>query len=665
MRIRPLPRSLDPLPMESLPGYLLRLAHRLGLSPARIGTLTGLSARSAFDSLPGSHMFALDETTTSAFAHATRLSGREIAALTLARFAARYPFLDLAFCGRDRTIRGMLVKENWVFFRASRYCPDCLAGDGSTIQRRHGGAWNLLWRLPIIFACPTHERLLRHTCPSCAQPVHARSRSTGATGGTNQMVPVAGLAGLHAGQCRAALVDPTTGKRTRVCGHRLDTPDSNPAPRPHAGRLDLQRHFLGLLDANGPAEVISVGQATTPSRYLVDLRILCCLIGATWRNGAAIADQPSHHLLDTHYDLVRRRIQGIRDSGRTVRELAIYDTPPLDAATSAELFGIAHTLLTVHDIDGARSALRPLLTAAPRGMPNWIRQFLAGDGRCTPGLQAALGLALGVARIRVRFGLPPTEAPPPEPPPRQRLRFGVRHIPQHLLSHWYVQHLEPFADQVKPRLLRRAAAARLAQLCVGGRATDAARQLGIPREATKNALDVVKHQLSSRRQREFADAVDDLAEELSAAQTRTDYGARRDVLAAWSLADTDWQEIVHDLRQRPEYDRRGRWPNSPYIDWGEHKRRLASAWIWVRVTRGEHIFAPAVRPNLEQTRRGNTGNRTIFSRWELISADEPTGHWADLRHRLDTYADELTLRIDTGDHPRGQRPRHLLLPSRR
>jgi hypothetical protein len=41
--LSPLPRSLDPLPDESLPGYLLRLAHRLGLAPIRVMQLTGLT----------------------------------------------------------------------------------------------------------------------------------------------------------------------------------------------------------------------------------------------------------------------------------------------------------------------------------------------------------------------------------------------------------------------------------------------------------------------------------------------------------------------------------------------------------------------------------------------------------------------------------------------
>lgn len=142
MRHNVLPRSLDPLPLESLPGYLLRLAHRLDLSPARIGALTGLT--SAVTGVPVSRMFALEPDMATAFAHTTRLSSEEVAGLTLARFSHRFPPLDPGFCGRQRSIHGIFVKENWVFSRASRYCPDCLAGDGSAIQQRHGGGWNLL-----------------------------------------------------------------------------------------------------------------------------------------------------------------------------------------------------------------------------------------------------------------------------------------------------------------------------------------------------------------------------------------------------------------------------------------------------------------------------------------------------------------------------------------
>jgi hypothetical protein len=62
------------------------------------------------------------------------------------------------------------VTTPWVFTTASRCCPQCLTGDGSPIQRQHGGAWRKTWRLPVVFACPLHHRLLRHLCPSCGKP---------------------------------------------------------------------------------------------------------------------------------------------------------------------------------------------------------------------------------------------------------------------------------------------------------------------------------------------------------------------------------------------------------------------------------------------------------------------------------------------------------------
>ena len=60
------------------------------------------------------------------------------------------------------------------FAPATRYCPECLAGDGSAIQESFGGPWLKAWHLPVVFACPAHRRLLEHLCPECGQPVHGR-----------------------------------------------------------------------------------------------------------------------------------------------------------------------------------------------------------------------------------------------------------------------------------------------------------------------------------------------------------------------------------------------------------------------------------------------------------------------------------------------------------
>ncbi|MEU9190772.1 TniQ family protein [Streptomyces sp. NPDC048484] len=45
---------------------------------------------------------------------------------------------------------------------STRYCPSCLAGDGSAIQQRHSGPWQLAWRLAANFACLEHRFLPAH-----------------------------------------------------------------------------------------------------------------------------------------------------------------------------------------------------------------------------------------------------------------------------------------------------------------------------------------------------------------------------------------------------------------------------------------------------------------------------------------------------------------------
>jgi hypothetical protein len=162
---RPLPRSLDPLPGESLIGYLLRLAHRLDLSPARVAVLTGL-ADPRRPNIPAGRLLVVEPARATAFARSTHLSTAEVAAMTLISFADRYPPVNPEFSGRHRQNHGLFVKENWVFSRASRYCPECLAGDGSPIHNRHGGAWRLVWRLPVTFALD-RSRSGRHSVVDC------------------------------------------------------------------------------------------------------------------------------------------------------------------------------------------------------------------------------------------------------------------------------------------------------------------------------------------------------------------------------------------------------------------------------------------------------------------------------------------------------------------
>src|SRR6266702_7505541 len=375
----PLPRSLAPLPDESLPGFLLRLAHRLDLSPAQLAAITGLAPTKSV-TLPAGRMLALPPDLAEDFAHAARLSLDEVHALTLAGLADRYPPLDLRFTGRQRLTHGIFVKENWILSRSTRYCPDCLAGDGNLIQQRHGGAFSKLWRLPVVFACPTHRRLLRHTCPACRDPVHHRA-AAGA-----QLLPLPADASLHPAACRNPLAPPGR-RRPSPCGHRLDSPVRAHAHGDHHRDpvLRLRQRQLNLLHPNGPTTTRSVGAPTTLARYFVDLRILTCLIAASWPAARHLVANSAHaNLINRHIRDTRRAIEVIRRSDRAVRELALYDRPPLPADACAALLTLADHITASTDPDTTGHLLRPMVAAAPT-IRNWTRQFLAGDGYCSPG----------------------------------------------------------------------------------------------------------------------------------------------------------------------------------------------------------------------------------------------------------------------------------------
>lgn len=157
---RPLPRSLDPLPGESLAGFILRLAHRLAISPAHLAVITGLTASTA--AIPISTMLALDAGTADTFARAARLSAGEAHALTLARYARCYPPARPSPQQAPTS-----AATTWQLTTFSRYCPACLAGDGSPVQQQQG-------RYPITCACP--RGLCLTTVARSAQDVSRRVR---------------------------------------------------------------------------------------------------------------------------------------------------------------------------------------------------------------------------------------------------------------------------------------------------------------------------------------------------------------------------------------------------------------------------------------------------------------------------------------------------------
>ena len=137
-------RSLVPIPGESLPGFLLRLSYRLNLAPARLAELSGLAMdRPGKNPLPAGLLTGIPEPGCRTFARMTRLTDGQVTGLGLDAWQERYPLPDWTpGKGRRRPM------DMWSLFApATRYCPECLAGDGSAIQESFGGPWLKDWHL--------------------------------------------------------------------------------------------------------------------------------------------------------------------------------------------------------------------------------------------------------------------------------------------------------------------------------------------------------------------------------------------------------------------------------------------------------------------------------------------------------------------------------------
>src|SRR3954449_6198493 len=83
---RPLPRSLAPDTEETLSGYLLNLAHRLGTRPIDLALRVGLEHTTAAASINTAFAVTLPDEVATRFANACNLTADETARLTLTRW---------------------------------------------------------------------------------------------------------------------------------------------------------------------------------------------------------------------------------------------------------------------------------------------------------------------------------------------------------------------------------------------------------------------------------------------------------------------------------------------------------------------------------------------------------------------------------------------------
>jgi hypothetical protein len=274
-------------------------------------------------------------------AAATRLTQREVRGLTLANLRERFPPLNTDYRRqRPDVLRGgaQAGAGGW-FVTASRYCPRCLAGDGSPIQAAHGGAWNKYWRLRVAFICPVHHQLLRHACPRC-------DRAPYQTPGTSKASPYSAIA-LHPAQCRTKIAHDPHGASHTQCGSRLDQDIAGAASLAASTTQGLLRVQHTIFAHLGLCPADSAPVVADPMTWFHDLQLLVGLIRASWPAAASVAPDwidldAIHNHIDRHdHDAARAR-----HAGKKTTDTVVHAGLPGDARTSASLLALAGIVLT-------------------------------------------------------------------------------------------------------------------------------------------------------------------------------------------------------------------------------------------------------------------------------------------------------------------------------
>ncbi|MFE7779220.1 TniQ family protein [Streptomyces sp. NPDC057445] len=460
-----LPRSLDPAPGELLPGYLLRVAHRIGISPLDLAHWCGLPGGTTF---PTHHLVRLDDDQAQQTATVCRLGLAEVHGLTLGTQAPSYPPLHPVYLGRHQSHIDM-ANDGWVFTAFSRYCPDCLA---DTADLPGGPVWQGSWRLPYTFHCPRHHRLLDWRCPACQAPTFSNGYRVDGRWRPTQLIP-SPRSHLHAAQCRHR---PGTG-RDAPCAHRLDDP-SSVTRAPTDAMVHAQQRLAAA--AHSAASYGSLGQPTSPQRFLNDVRATTLAICSTWPATAEVFAHAEHlDAVAAHVETLHRapaERAGPQGDGWLARSV---DHPPGDPYQGAALMTLVVQIL---EDPGGQAVLARVLSRLPSSRAGY-RRLRRLAPHCSPGMSAAIGESAQLRRGAVG---PPALFPQP---PTHQGQLDPESIPNLLPDTWAWP-----LDELDgpPRQLRRDAAIRLVQMTMGGSRAAAARYLGITPGALQSATVTIR-----------------------------------------------------------------------------------------------------------------------------------------------------------------------------
>ncbi|GAA2097605.1 hypothetical protein GCM10009759_27850 [Kitasatospora saccharophila] len=625
-------RCLVPLPDESLPGFALRLGDRLHLPPGHILWRLGLLGAQATATLaPSGRLFFIDPVKRERLARIIGTTPQSVDQLTLHPLASRFPPVAHALSlprPAGELPKPRQIAPPWILSSFSRYCPHCLAGDGSAIQQRHGGPWLRRWRLATSFACVKHRVFLEHQCPGCHRP--SGLTLNGSWPGSLLLIGNPGLEGLHPAACRGN----EAGRPGVICGHRLDQPANAPMRPLPQNLADLQSRLDHLFDEETAPEDAFAAFA--------DLQTITAVVLATWPAMADMVTADQKAAVDEHLAAQEKRLPGFVAQSAPRDDGVFWTYLPRSSIGAAAVLSVADQLLGLPDGELGQELGRLAPRCPERDNKRWGATWKLLDKDTTLARRAVVQQSL---RKRARPRTPSKAWSRRQIIPsllaleiEHRHGFAPENIPQELPDQWF-RIFWTDADCPFPphsRRFRRTAAILLVQAAEEMNAQQAAEYLGFP--PGTNLLTAPAQQPvtadSDERADELRESLYRLADHLAAipAADHVDYRRRRRQHESWHLGDDAFAELVERFVAANK-----RKPAAP----ADQLHEALSALIWSQVTGSEPCLAPCFRPPFAAPGRSTTRSDPAIHLANRLRRDKPRSPYSVLLPLLADHAADL------------------------
>jgi hypothetical protein len=543
MGLRTLPIRVAPVPGEALDSWLGALAQRLDTSWGDL--LAAILPPTNRASVQYANLTAyLHTAELSAIGAATGIWPATVEGLTLSRYEGHLVTVDRS----ARRLRSL----PWPPVR-SRFCPICLL--------RSGGRWQLAWRLPWVFICQEHSRILADTCPTCGQfqrmgprwpPIHGAPEPT---------------------RCGATV---ELDGRRRVCGGNLLQTETIALTPDHP--LALTQALLAQVLSTTPTSFgIYTARPTSSLQVLRDLRVLAARIFSL-ANAETIANLLGQNVtcsINAQFPDVASRMR------RFAAPKPFATTAP--ASMTGLGITLALSILGCSTIEDAAARLRPIIFDARASGRTVTPYSLEWRGSSAP------LTAVHLKACADRFG--------PQDPLRYRSgttlpRYpdelsdaAIRSTPTCLWREWSFRfaveqfHLDTMRPVLSLMLLR--AGRRISEI-------SAARQLGWPTNQQKISY-ILKGLYGHPLWPNMCSAMIRLADHLAEHSSPIDYERRRQL---------DYRDLLPDEEWHPIYDQ-------GYF--GLHQRDrvggIARSWLFERISMQPARLSPSAESSRNQARR--------------------------------------------------------------